>query len=277
MQVRDVAKRVASGDGSYGVSRYYVLLAGSDTLVNQIAIDGVILDVKFVPPPAVRAVLSDEDWPWYETCTARASEPRKARSGTGAACALCWLARSRSASDASHTAHDSLESRASGAVFVNEGARCVEAQRRLTSYTDPFAGYTTIRGGVHVVRQRSPWKASLEFDGLDKANFVATVRQVAIVTATSHVRGSVGKAPVQFKEVIGAALSSVEARAQWGAAVARTAAAYREQVLLDFECFSNWVKQGSPLSAFVERARKLDRNDTYAHAAPLWREGIRVA
>lgn len=207
-KVLDVAKRVGSGDGSFGVSRYYVLIAGTDTLVNQVLktdpIDGVILDVKFVATPAVRAVLSEQDWPWYET------------------------------------------------LFVNEGSRVVEAQRRLTSYTDPYTGYVTIRGAVHSVRQRSPWKASLDFSTHDPANYEATVREVAGVTATSHVRATVGNAPVRFKDVIGAALSSTEARAQWGAAVARTAAAYRKQVLLDFECFKDWVEKGSPLSAFNE-------------------------
>ena len=202
-EVIDVAWRVNSGDGSYGVSRFYVLLAGSDTLVNQIAIDGVILDVKYTPQPAIRAVLSEEDFPWYDT------------------------------------------------LFVSEGARVVEAQRRLTSYTDPFAGYAVIRGAVHVVRQRSPWKASLDVGGVPADEFEATVREVAAVTATSHVRGSVGKAPVQFKEVLSSALDTSTARAQWGAAVARTAVAYREQVLMDFACFRRWVQEGAPLEAFA--------------------------
>ena len=206
-EVRDVGRRVSSGDGSFGVTRYYVLLAGSDTLVNQIAVDGVILDVKYVPTPAIRGVLSEDDWPWYET------------------------------------------------LFANEGARCVEAQRRLTSYTDPFAGWVSIHGGVHVVRQRSPWKASVDLSRIkEQAEFGDFVRQVAMVTATSHVRGGVGKAPVQFKEVIAAALDSVRARAQWGASVARTAAAYREQVLLDFQCFRSWVRDKAPLEAFEELA-----------------------
>jgi uncharacterized protein (DUF2252 family) len=193
-EVRDVAERVNSGVGSFGVPRYYVLLAGHDDLVNQVAVDGVILDVKYTPAPAMRTVLSELDIGWYEN------------------------------------------------LFYNDGQRAVDAQRALTSYTDPFAGWTEIDGKVHTVRQRSPWKAEFDLGQLkDTADVYAFVRQVAVVTATSHARGSVGKAPVQFKEVIASALGTLNARALWGAATARTAASYREQVLLDFECFKDWV------------------------------------
>lgn len=55
-------------------------------------------------------------------------------------------------------------------------------------------------------------------------------------------------------QVIASALGSVQARANWGASIARTASAYRKQVLLDFDCFSDWVKRGSPLEAFKTEA-----------------------
>ena len=61
-EVLDVAARVGSGVGSYGVGRYYVLLAGR----NAQGVDesdefeyedkGVILDVKFTPAPAIHIV-----------------------------------------------------------------------------------------------------------------------------------------------------------------------------------------------------------------------------
>eukprot|EP00966_Prymnesium_polylepis_P335257 7390623-Prymnesium_polylepis.1 len=56
-KVLDVAQRVGSGVGSFGVGRYYVLLAGDG--------DGVILDVKYEPEPAVASVLSADDTAWY--------------------------------------------------------------------------------------------------------------------------------------------------------------------------------------------------------------------
>jgi uncharacterized protein (DUF2252 family) len=91
--VLDIAERVGSGIGSYGVDRYYVLLKGHDGLLFD-GEDGnaVILDVKYQPPSTVSRVLTEEEAAWY---------------------------------------HD---------LFPNEAARVVEAQRRLTSYTDPFTG-----------------------------------------------------------------------------------------------------------------------------------------
>ena len=110
-QVRDVARRLGSGDGSFGVARYYVMLAGTDATrrdaqsssQSRLPLGEIILDVKFTPQPAIREVLLPQDRGWY------------------------------------------------GTLFRNEGARAIEAQRRLTSYTDPFLGWVTIFGQVHVV------------------------------------------------------------------------------------------------------------------------------
>ena len=55
-------------------------------------------------------------------------------------------------------------------------------------------------------------------------------------------RGSVSSSPGQFKEVVSAALGAPFARATWGVAVSNLAAAYREQVLLDFQCFQDFVR-----------------------------------
>jgi uncharacterized protein (DUF2252 family) len=67
--VLDVAERVGSGIGSFGVDRYYVLLKGTDRLLGKDEEDafGVILDVKFQPLPAVESVLSSNDAAWYHT------------------------------------------------------------------------------------------------------------------------------------------------------------------------------------------------------------------
>ena len=95
-------------------------------------------------------------------------------------------------------------------LFSNDGYRVVEAQRRLTSYTDPFVGWVEIAGSTHVVRQRSPWKASFDMGRIESSEFLSTVREIGTVTATSHVRGGVGKAPVMFKEVSRALARSAE-------------------------------------------------------------------
>ena len=45
-----------TGDGSYGVARYYVLIAANENLLEEDT--DVILDVKQTPTPAVREVVS---------------------------------------------------------------------------------------------------------------------------------------------------------------------------------------------------------------------------
>ena len=204
-KVLDVAARVGSGVGSYGVQRFYVLLAGDEAKKQNATTDdserfmgSVILDVKFEPRPAVTNVLNRFDEAWYG---------------------------------------------AQVAPFSNEAARAVHAQRQLTSYTDPFTGWIKLNGAAYVVRQRSPWKAGFDLASLlTYTDLAELVQQLAAVTATSHARGTAGNAPAQFKEVVSAALGTPFARATWGVSVASIAAAYREQVLLDFGCFTDYVK-----------------------------------
>ena len=199
-EIVDLAQRVDSGDGSFGVSRFYVLIKGPP------AADGdgcqhVILDVKQTPPPAMAAAIGGDDLAWWET------------------------------------------------IFINEGARAVEAQRRLTCYTDPYTGWVELFGVTHVVRQRSPWKTGMDLSALGRGDAKALVKfaqQVATVTATSHARGSVGHSPAQFKDVVARALGPDGARAAWAARVLRTARAYRRQLLLDFECFRDWAHDAYP-------------------------------
>jgi len=70
-EVVDVAQVVGAGVGSFGVGRYYVLLAAADTEhatdTDAAADQGVILDVKFEPAPAATAVLDDYEKAWYRT------------------------------------------------------------------------------------------------------------------------------------------------------------------------------------------------------------------
>lgn len=136
------------------------------------------------------------------------------------------------------------------ATFRNEAARAVEAQRRLTSFTDPFTGWVVIDGVAHTVRQRSPWKTAFDLSKLkshkDIHEFAA---QVAVVTATSHTRGTVGKSPGQFKQVIASVLGGSRARKAWGDSVAMVARHYRQQVLLDFECYRAYAQQNGSATA----------------------------
>lgn len=66
-EILDIARRVGSGVGSYGVDRYYILLRGKDEDAEDWEGDGnsVILDVKYEPSGAVNRVLSEDDAAWY--------------------------------------------------------------------------------------------------------------------------------------------------------------------------------------------------------------------
>ena len=94
-----------------------------------------------------------------------------------------------------------------------------------------------------MVRQRSPWKADLDLDSLTTLeDFEEYVIQIGVATATSHTRGTVSKAPGEFKHVIRALLRKKKDRRRWGKAVAKLSHAYRAQLKLDFECFQDFVK-----------------------------------
>jgi len=134
-------------------------------------------------------------------------------------------------------------------MFRNEADRAAQAQRALTSYTDPFVGYLVIDDDSYIVRQRSPYKSSFDLDTLTNHRaFEEFVEQIAIVTATAHVRGSVAKSPGQFKHVIKLLLAGDRNRKRWSDLVAKIAFSYRNQVLLDFGCFKDYVKTKFPAS-----------------------------
>ena len=222
--VLDVAGRMGSGIGSFGVARFYVLLKGEDRLLG-VGNDGkaVILDVKFEPLSAVHRILSYEDLAWY------------------------------------------------GAIFSNAASQVAMGQRRLTSYVDPFTGWILLEDDNGVpqpfsVRQRSPWKESYDLDTLvHHKDFMEFSAQIAKATATAHVRGTVAKAPAEFKEVVDAIMSEKEAREEWGEILERIARAYHKQVLLDYGCFKEYVdaKYGADSEAAVD-----DDSTNRVHTAP---------
>ena len=130
------------------------------------------------------------------------------------------------------------------ALYSNEAARAVEAQRRFTSYTDPWLGWVQIGDNFYVVRERSPWKASFPLDSLQSlGDFIAFAQQAAVATATAHSRASYGKTPAQIKEVVSTALGAYVATVAWARRVAEIAISYHGQVQLDFECFRDWATE----------------------------------
>lgn len=67
-EILDIARRIGSGVGSFGVDRFYVLLKGKDELLHG-AMDAddshVILDVKYEPTSAVSRTLDEDTSAWY--------------------------------------------------------------------------------------------------------------------------------------------------------------------------------------------------------------------
>ena len=122
------------------------------------------------------------------------------------------------------------------------------AQRHLTSYQDPFTGFLFLPDNsgndrAFNVRQRSPAKSDYDLSSItDVEEFNEFMTQVAVATATSHTRGTVGKAPAQFKYAIKALLGKKAHRNRWAKALAKLSHAYREQLALDFECFKEFVQ-----------------------------------
>jgi uncharacterized protein (DUF2252 family) len=207
-RILDVGQRTGSGDGSFGLPRYYVLIAGPKDpeptepqpepglpfLAADPSLNAVILDVKMQVPTAMQGELGPEEEAWY------------------------------------------------GFLFRNEAARAIEAQRRFTSYTDPWLGWMTLFGHPYAVRERSPWKAEFPVDSLkSRERFADFAQTLAVITATSHTRASFGRSPAQIKEVIAATLGGYDAKQAWSARVAQTAITYRKQLEMDYACFREWV------------------------------------
>jgi len=72
-EVLDVAARVGSGVGSYGVDRYYVLIRGENVGDDPTESGPFILDVKHQPPGSFRHAVLPSDAAWYDKHFAHAA------------------------------------------------------------------------------------------------------------------------------------------------------------------------------------------------------------
>lgn len=198
-EVLDVAARIGSGVGSYGVDRYYVLIRGESTEQDVLTdFAPIILDVKYQPPGSFRHVVTEYDVAWYDN------------------------------------------------YFVHSAARVTEAQRKLTAFTDPFTGWILLDDQDEVrpftVRERSPWKEEFDLDKLEsEKDYAEFISQVAFTVATSHVRGNVAPVPGDFKNTITMMFQDASRLDQWSQAIVDLAAAYHDQIDLDFQCFQRQV------------------------------------
>ncbi|MHA7283936.1 DUF2252 domain-containing protein [Arthrobacter sp. TMS2-4] len=73
--------------------------------------------------------------------------------------------------------------------FVDDGHRAVISQRSLQTHTDPFLGYTTIRGISFVVSELSPYKRDLSWEDLTEPEQMMPVLE-ALGQATAKIHCS---------------------------------------------------------------------------------------
>ena len=107
----------------------------------------MILDVKYAPRSVSAQVLSGFDARWY-----RQLFPNEARSRSNLGALSAQSRRNVGLTSAPPR--------------PPQAERTAEAQRHLTSYTDPFTGWVHINGSAYSVRQRSAWKASFDLGTL---------------------------------------------------------------------------------------------------------------
>lgn len=169
-RVLDVARRVGSGVGSFGVGRYYVLLAGNDP-DNEDAVRAA----GWHGGAGGRAGMAPSPGAW------RDANHRPTYTWRGAIHRFAWMLESRRRQADGHGIILDVKYEPEPAVlavldgadaawyhnqFSHEAQRAVLAQRALTSYTDPYAGWVFLGGKAHVVRERSPYKDSFPLESL---------------------------------------------------------------------------------------------------------------
>ncbi|KAL3935613.1 MAG: hypothetical protein SGBAC_008895, partial [Bacillariaceae sp.] len=139
-------------------------------------------------------------------------------------------------------------------MFPNEAMRTITAERQMTSFFDPFLGYVHLEDSKgkmipYSIRRRSAWKKKPKFleKHLDAKTFGEILVQCAQVTAAAHVRGSVAKAPGDFKTVIHAIFYDDDRTVRekkletWTTSLIEAAESLVGQLELDYESFQKYV------------------------------------
>lgn len=130
-------------------------------------------------------------------------------------------------------------------------SKCCRTSRPSPSYVDPFTGWFLLYNEASnsqipiSVRQRSPCgKIGIDLDDFDKATKTLMISLLKLRQRRQRLmlRGTVAKAPATFKDIMHAIMKKdTKNQEKWGLAVAELAKLYHKQVLLDFECFQDYV------------------------------------
>ncbi|MPY10174.1 DUF2252 domain-containing protein [Arthrobacter bussei] len=130
--------------------------------------------------------------------------------------------------------------------FEDDGHRAVVSQRSLQTHTDPFLGYTSIRGVSYVVSELSPYKRDLSWEDLTEPEQMAPVLE-ALGQATAKIHCSTDEdsdhdlVPFRTETAI---LAAVE----------RSRGGFIEDIVEFGESYANTVRQDHAL--FVDAFRE---------------------
>lgn len=119
-------------------------------------------------------------------------------------------------------------------AYPNQGQRVAEGQRRLQTVSDPFVGWTTLRGSDYLVRQLADHKAVVDPAELKSAALIEYGQVCGEVLAKAHARSGDAAAIAGY---CGGSSKLDKAMAQF-------ALAYAEQTRLDHATLREAVKSG---------------------------------
>ncbi|MED7954108.1 DUF2252 domain-containing protein [Streptomyces sp. BE303] len=132
--------------------------------------------------------------------------------------------------------------------FEHEGHRTVISQRALQSHSDPWLGYTTLRGRGQLVAEVSPYATDLDWTDLNELpDLLAVTRYLGRATATMHAaadESSSGHTLVPFstEHAIDEALARDEAG--FTAMLVDFAHAYGARARADHQLFVDLYRNG---------------------------------
>jgi uncharacterized protein (DUF2252 family) len=124
-------------------------------------------------------------------------------------------------------------------AFPNQGRRVAEGQRRLQTVSDPFVGWTTLRGNDYLVRQLADHKAVVDPSELKSAALIEYGLVCGEVLAKAHARSGDAAA------IAGYCGNS----SKLDKAMARFALGYAKQTESDYAVFAGAIKSGKVKAA----------------------------
>lgn len=131
--------------------------------------------------------------------------------------------------------------------FDDDGHRAVVSQRSLQTHTDPFLGYTSIRGVSFVVSELSPYKRDLSWEDLTEPDQMAPVLE-ALGQATAKIHCSTDEdsdhdlVPFRTETAILAAVGN--SREEFIEDIVGFGEAYAETVRQDHALFVDAFREG---------------------------------